>query len=333
MNIVKILIALLLLITIIYWLGPRVTFPKAKVLDKPLSFDITKVEQLINTQESKVPNLKPNNQARIVWANDSLKQQTEYCLVYLHGFSASQEEGSPVHTDFAKRYGMNLYLTRLEDHGRLDTNSFINLTPDNYLQSAEDAIRLAKTLGKKVIVMSCSTGSTLAAIIAAAGEDITALIMYSPNIDIFDRTSDLLLYPWGKQISEIVLSGQHHRISYDSIGQVYWNSIYHTNGIFAMKTLIADYMNEETFAKITIPTFVGYYYKDEDHQDNVVSVPRILEFYEELGTKEPFKKLVAFPEAGHHVVCSHVISKDIQNISKQTYKWAEEVLNLLPISK
>ena len=47
--------------------------------------------------ESRRP-VKPENEARIIWQNDSLKNKTEYAVVYLHGFSASQEEGDPVHT-------------------------------------------------------------------------------------------------------------------------------------------------------------------------------------------------------------------------------------------
>ena len=43
-------------------------------------------------------------------SNDSLKEKTEYAVVYLHGFSASQEEGDPVHYDFAKKFGCNLFL-------------------------------------------------------------------------------------------------------------------------------------------------------------------------------------------------------------------------------
>ncbi len=38
--------------------------------------------------------------------NDSLKEKTEYAVVYLHGFSASQEEGDPVHYTVCKKIRM-----------------------------------------------------------------------------------------------------------------------------------------------------------------------------------------------------------------------------------
>jgi esterase/lipase len=330
MKVIKIIALVVLALIGVFLLGPKVTFDKPKVLDTDIAADISELDQYILNKESKIVDLKPNNQARIIWANDSLKQKTEYSVVYLHGFSASQEEGAPIHTDFAQRYGCNLYLSRLEDHGRIDSNSFEHLTPENFLQSAEDAIDIGKKLGNKVIVMSCSTGGTLAAIIAAAGEDIHSMIMYSPNIDIYDPNSELLLYPWGQKLSEVVLGGHYNHIKYDTLAQKYWNSTYHTNALFALKTLIKDYMNPSTFGKIKMPVFMGYYYKDETNQDKVVSVKRMLEFYDQLGTPIEKKKKIAFPEAGHHVISSYITSKDIEGLKKETFLWAEEVLGLKP---
>ncbi|MEZ4910864.1 MAG: alpha/beta hydrolase [Saprospiraceae bacterium] len=314
-----------------YLLGPRVTFDTPKLLDTEIETPILKLDDFIHNSESLISDLKPGNEAKIIWANDSLKNKTEYALVYLHGFSASHEEGAPIHTDFAKRYGMNLYLTRLEDHGRADPNSLKNLTPENFTQSAEDALDIAKKLGEKVIVMSCSTGGTLSLILAAAGEKIDALILYSPNIDIADPKSDLLMLPWGKQMAKIVLGGENYKIQYDEMGQKYWNPSYHYNSLFALKSLINTYMNEETFKKVTTPVFVGYYYLDEDHQDDVVSVERMKEMFDQLGTPPEAKHIQAFPESGHHVISSYIMSKDVTGLEDATFQWAESILGLMPI--
>ena len=331
MKIVKILFAFFAICAFVYAIGPKVKFESPKILDTEIQVDISGLDSLIASSEQKISDLKPENEARIVWA-DSLHQKTEFVLVYLHGFSASQEEGAPLHTDFAKRYGMNLLLARLEDHGRVDTNSFVNLTPDNYLQSAEDALDIGKKLGKKVIVMSCSTGGTLSAILAAAGEDIHSMIMYSPNIDIYDPMSAMLLYPWGKKISTFVLDGNYNRIDYKPEAQKYWNSVYHTNGIFAVKALINDLMNPETFKKINVPVFLGYYYKDDENQDQVVSVSRMLDFFDQIGTPATSKRKIAFPNAGNHVISSHIMSADIDNIRNKTFRFADEILGLKPVN-
>ena len=331
MKFLKYVGLLMVALFVIVFFGPKVSYDKQVLLDTDINIPISGIESYVADVEAKVKDMKPDNQARIIWANDSLKQKTAYSIVYLHGFSASQEEGDPVHTDFAKRYGCNLYLARLEDHGRLDSNTFINLTPDNFLQSAEDAIDIGKILGEKVIVMSCSTGGTLAAILASSGENIHSMIMFSPNIEIYDSKSELLLYPWGKQLSELVLGGNHNHLKYKPEQAKYWNEVYHTNGLFAIKTLIKDNMNQASFSKITMPVFIGYYYKDETNQDKVVSVKRMIDFYNEIGTPEALKRKVAFPTTGHHVISSHVMSEDIQGVENETFKWAEEVLGLKPV--
>lgn len=330
-KIIKIGFVVIVTLGLLIFFGPKATFEKPKLLDTEITASLDYLDSFIEKKESLVKDLKPDNQARIIWANDSLKNKTEYALVYLHGFSASQEEGDPVHQNFGNRYGMNVYLSRLEDHGRLDSNSFIGLTPENFLQSAEDAIDIGKKLGNKVIVMSCSTGGTLAAILASAGENIHSMILYSPNIDIYDQMSEALLYPWGRQMSYVIMGGYYNRIVYDTLAQKYWNSVYHTNALFTIKYLIKTYMNEQYFKKITMPVFMAYYYKDEENQDKVVSVKRMLDFFDQISTPENQKRKVALPNAGNHVISSYIMSKDIIGVETETYKWAEEVLGLKPV--
>lgn len=317
---------IVIIIPIIFF-GPKKTYPPIQMDEEKYSFTINNVEEYISLKEGSITDLKNNNEAKIVW-HDSVGKKTKYALVYLHGFSASHEEGAPIHTEVAQRYGMNLYLSRLEDHGRRDTNTFIHLTPDAYMASVEEAIAIGKTIGDSVIIMSCSTGGTLGLIYAAFHDDIHSHIMYSPNIDIYDPKSDLLLYPWGESLSSLVLGGQHNRIQYDSIAQKFWNPIYHTNGIFVIKNIIDQYMDENIFSKITHPIFMGYYFKNDQEQDKVVSVERMLDCFEQLGTPVDLKKKMAFPDGGHHVLCSHVMSKDLTSVKSTTFQFIDEVLQI-----
>src|SRR5690349_9624696 len=83
-----------------YWLGPQPSTPNYN-FDLPVMPESpTELEQYISSQESR-HKLKPDNEARIVWA-DSSHSKTEYAIVYLPGFSASQMEGDPIHRKFAK---------------------------------------------------------------------------------------------------------------------------------------------------------------------------------------------------------------------------------------
>ena len=69
---------------------------------------------------------------------------------------------------------------------------------------------------------------------------------------------------------------------------------------------------------------MGYYYKNEEEQDKVVSVPAMLKMFDELGSKT--KKKVAFPNAGNHVLASPILSKDVENIQRETEKFLDGVL-------
>ena len=90
----------------IYFLGPEPAKPKFDPTMPTVPQASDELEKYVAAQESK-HKLKPDNEARIIW-NDSSKKKTEYSVVYLHGFSASQEEGNPVHRDFARKFGCNL---------------------------------------------------------------------------------------------------------------------------------------------------------------------------------------------------------------------------------
>ena len=116
MKFLKWLGIFLLLLIAVYFLGPQPAAPKFSKDLPAIPSEPAVLEKYIRDHEA-LHKLKPDNEARILWLNDSLKQKTEYAVVYLHGFSASQEEGDPVHYTFAQKFGCNLYLARLEDHG------------------------------------------------------------------------------------------------------------------------------------------------------------------------------------------------------------------------
>ena len=323
-----VLLVFIILIGILFSIGPTPEYEKVDGDISTLNIPIQEIDSYVAEKESLVEGLKPDNQARIIWA-DSTHQKTEYSVIYLHGFSASQKEGDPIHIDFAKRYGMNLFLSRLEDHGRLDSNTFIDLTPSNLLNSAKEAIAIGNIIGDKVIVMSCSTGSTLSAYLAAYNPSLVhSQIMYSPNIDIEDPLSNVLLYPWGYQLTKMSFGSEYLKIPQGPESKNYWNQAYHLNGLTALKYLIDQTMTMEVFSKINQPLFIGYYYKNEEEKDNVVCVSRMRDFYKEVSTEDSQKLMIPFPKAGRHVIASHLKSEDIDGVRAATFDFGDNVLGL-----
>lgn len=324
----KVVAGLLLLLGIVYLLGPRVKYdrvPAAKYT--PLDVPLEELDAYVAAQESKIDQLKTGNEAKIVWYDG--KQKTPYSIVYLHGFSASQEEGAPVHREFAQRYGANLYLSRLADHGRSSKESFKNLTPAEYVASAQKALAIGHAIGEKVIIISCSTGGTLSAYLASEpANEIAGQIFYSPNFDLHDPMAELILYPWAEQLMRQVSGGDYRHVHYDSEAPKYWNDIYHINGAMVVKHLIDQTMTPEVWSRNETPMFIGYYYKNDGAKDEVVSIPTMHQFYEKVSTPSDQKWIEAFPEVGSHVICSSIMSQDLQSVRDRTFAFAEKVLGL-----
>ena len=81
---------------VLYFLGPAPATPVYKKEMPAVPSDPSALEAYIKAEESQ-HRLKPDNEARVVWYNDSNHTKTDYAIVYLHGFSASQGEGDVHH--------------------------------------------------------------------------------------------------------------------------------------------------------------------------------------------------------------------------------------------
>lgn len=315
-------------ILVLYWVGPNPADP-VYTNDLPvLSDSPQQLEMYVAEQEKKHP-IKPDNQARIVWYNDSLKNTTEYALVYLHGFSASQEEGNPVHRNLAKAFGCNLYLARLAEHGIDTSDALLNYTAEGLWQTAKEAYAIGKKLGKKVILMGTSTGGTVALQLAAAFPEIAGIILYSPNIAINDPNAWLLNNPWGLQIARLVKGSNFNTAGQDdSTYKKYWNHTYRLEATVQLQELLETTMVPATFGAVRQPVLALYYFKDESNQDKVVKVSAIQKMMQELGTPDSLKRSVAMANAGNHVLASPIVSKDVAGVEKETSTFLQQVMKL-----
>ncbi|MCS6822744.1 MAG: alpha/beta hydrolase [Cytophagaceae bacterium] len=289
------------------------------------------LEKQIMASERAEKNLKPDNEARIIWHDSTKKNKTPVSVVYLHGFSASQGEAHPVHIEFARRYGCNLYLSRLYGHGINSAEPLLNVTADSLIKSAKYAVAVGKKIGERVILMSTSTGSTLSMYIASAHPDIMALIMFSPNVDLFDPRSSILTMPGGLYIARFILGSKYYSFTGPAGFEKYWTAKYRAEAIVELKQLIKHTMHEQLFSKIRMPVFMAYYYKNETQQDNVVSVKKMLEMFQKLGTPKHKKRKVVLPEAGTHALASGLWSQDIHAALCETFHFAESILEMKPL--
>ena len=324
---------LILILIITYLLGPKPPGPELNKDLPTVSANVNTVGEYIKKKESAF-NIKPDNESRIFWANDSVHERTDYCLLYLHGFSASWYEGVPTHEKFAKKFACNLYAPRLYDHGLVTDDALLDMTPDKLWESAKEALMVARSLGKKVIIMSTSTGGTLSLKLAADfSEYVEALILYSPNIRINNGAAFLLSKPWGLQIGRMVVGGKYRVTNddFDSKECQYWNCKYRMEATVYLQQLVEETMKKATFEKVTAPVFLGYYYKDEEHQDPTVRVDAMLKMFDQLGTPPERKVKVDFPEAGAHPIACELTSGCVDEVITETISFGENILGLKPV--
>lgn len=322
------LILLPLLLVIGYLVGPRPASSEYPTDLPELPSDSASLVKYIQLKES-THKLKPDNHARIVWANNNIGQKTEYSIVYLHGFTAAQAEGEPVHRNIAKKFNCNLFLSRLAEHGIDTADPMQQLTVEKYWRSVKEALAIGKQIGQKVILMGTSTGGSLALKLAAEYKDVYALILLSPNIEIFDPNAWVLNNPWGLQVARLIL-GSKYIESKDTrpIFKQYWNSRYRVEAAVALQELLETTMKEETFKKVTQPVLMLYYYKDDIHQDSTVKVSAMKQMFNQLSTPVDKKRSAPIPNAGNHVLASYIRSNDVEGVENQIENFMKDVLKM-----
>ncbi|MDB2313988.1 alpha/beta hydrolase [Flavobacteriaceae bacterium] len=311
----------------LFIIGPEVETPDLETPLPEIQYDLNELKDWIDSKEATFDNIKPDNASQLIF-HDSVPQKTAYSVLYLHGFSASRAEGNPVHLNIAKALKANLYLPRLSDHGLIEEEPMLHFTAQRYLDSAKEALAVAKKIGEKVIVVSSSSGGTLSLIL---GNDpqIAALLLFGPNVEIYNPNAKLLTLPWGLYIARAVLASKYHvmdKITEQKLN--YWTTRYRLECTLHLQKLMETGMRPEIFRRITSAVFMGYYYKNEEDKDEVVSIPAMLKMFDELGTPNNKKQKMAFPDAGDHVIGSYLTTSNYSQVEKVALSFLEEKLNI-----
>ena len=174
-------------------------------------------------REAQVPALRPDCEKRVIWADGP--RSTPWSVVYIHGFSASRREVSPYPENVAKALGANFYGARLTGHGQ-DGPAMNRATLRDWLSDTSEALAIGRALGKRVLAISCSTGSTLLTLALAGGEAIGGAVMLSPNYGLrIKRLQAALDAPFASVWMPILVRGPQGPPAANS-GSGIWSSGY-----------------------------------------------------------------------------------------------------------
>ncbi|MEM7343638.1 MAG: alpha/beta fold hydrolase [Chloroflexota bacterium] len=304
-NLAKIIGVVIVLLIVIYALGPRITI-ETTVTQPNIPED---VDSYIQGEEAQFPDIKPDAEKIVIWADPATKADTDIALVYIPGFGVSRPETAPVSDLVADELQANLYYTRMTGHGRT-SDAFAQATANDWINDVLEAVEIGRTLGDQVVLVGSSTGATIILWLASEGhlDDVDALILLSPNLAPNEAGIELLLGPWGEQIGQVVIDPIIQWRPSNEAQAIYWNTTYHDESIFQMLGLVRLARNADT-DRIQSPVLVFY-----SPDDTVANPARMIDFYEGLSVTP--KKLIAVPDTqdpDKHVVAGDILSPQTTN--------------------
>ncbi len=322
---------LLAVLTVAFFTGPRIERPEYPTDLPDVPEDLSALAGSIEVRETAAPT-RPNNQARIIWA-DSVPRITEYAFVYLHGFGGSYRDGYPVNVGVPARFGANTYLSRWSGHGLVADQALREFTPTDAWADAREALAIGRRIGRKVIVMSTSTGGTLALKLAATypGE-VFALVNIGPNVEDDQPGASILMSPWGHELARLVSFGSNKKIDHEEPEAAqYFDTIYPSDALVNLQILVQTTMTDSTFAAVRCPVLTLFYKENYFKKDNHVEVSRYPEIHSRFATPEAQRRLLPLPTPKTHFVGSDIKSEDWLTPQREIIAFCTEVLGMEPL--
>ena len=286
-----------------FLLGPRVGFEERwsepEVPDDP--------EAWLMEREAGVPDLRLGDEKGVVWADDLARTPTPVSLVYVHGFSADRHEMEPVLSEVGRTAGANVFFTRLRGHGR-DGAAMAEATVEDWLDDVAEAVAVGARIGSRVVLVGTSTGGTLATWAASRPEAATrvaGLVLVSPNFQPKDRTSRVLLLPWGSVVARTIIGEERCFVPESDAQARHWTTCYPTEVLATMMALV-EHVRRMDLSSINVPTLVLY--SPEDQVVEPLETERVLE---RMTGIEPEVRIVrSTTDPARHVLAGDIVSPE-----------------------
>ena len=307
----------LALVAGIFAVGPRNDFgPDAPAPRAAPPTAIDALDGWIAQQEAAISDIRPGTAKGVVW-HGAAGERTPWSVVYLHGFSASRLETAPLAEQVAQALGANLFHSRLTGHGRAAPDAMGEARVQDWLADTTEAAAIGQLLGDKVLVISVSTGATLATWLALRpeGRPVAAHVFIAPNFGPRDKRSEIINGPWGQQIALALQGEMRGRTPEDPREAEAWTSRYPTRALFPMMALV-EHVRASDMAAFQTPLLLLY-----SEQDQTVDPQMTREVFARIPAPTKQAIVVDYSES----TGQHVLAGDIR-APKATAPMAESIV-------
>ncbi len=280
------------------------------------------LEKQVLQREKLTPGLLKGTEAHFLFRALAHPTPTERAIVYLHGFSASPPEVTPLVENLGRVWNANAFFARYSGHGFEGRDGLSRVTLEHWKAETRAAIELGKKIGKKVVVVATSTGATLALLeVLRDSSGVEALVLLSPNFGLQVAGEKLLLLPYGLGwlLGRVVIGAYRRFTPLNPRQALYWTPRYPFTAVIEMVKAVEELRNAP-LGELRVPVLVAY-----SEKDRVVDLPAIKTSFGRLGS--PVKALVEIKNAEN----DHVIAGDILSPSgtSEAQKAAEDFLRAL----
>ena len=308
-------------VALVFAVGPR------EPLDLEPDFDAARLpadlDAYLATREATVGGIVPGAEKRIVWAGEP-GAQTDWAVVYLHGFSATAEEIRPVPDRVAAALGANLYYTRFAGHG-VGPARFAGPSVNDWMIDVAEALAIGKRIGARVLVIASSTGGTLAAE-AAVQRDLAArmdaVVFVSPNFGIRSPAAALLTWPFARGWVAAVAGRERCFTTGSAAHARYWTACYPTEALLPLAA-VAKHAAGQDYATVTLPALFLL-----AEGDRVVSPKATARVAARWGGPVTLRPLVvgAGDDPLSHVIAGDVLSPSMTApVTEEILRWARNL--------
>ena len=133
-------------------------------------------------------------------------------------------------------------------------------TASGWMQDIAEGLAAARAVGEKVIVISTSTGGTLAAAAALdsdLNENVVAMVFVSPNFGVNTAVAWMPTLPWARHWLPVLMGSERDVSGPDPEKNKYWTTIYPWEAVVPMSVLV-ETVYALDFSGTTVPALFWF---------------------------------------------------------------------------